>query len=73
MLMDIGDGAMFNIPGVGLEWGAYPHLFHPRFIVPIPTALYHTARNRVDITLISPCFTRRVILLKNGLISVKTE
>ena len=32
----------------------YRLLFHPRFIVPIPSASYHTAANRVDITLISP-------------------
>ena len=41
-------------------------------VVPIPSALYHTAGNRVDISLISSQFPRRVILLKNGLISVKT-
>ena len=29
-------------------------LFHPRFVCPIPSALYHTASNRGDITLISP-------------------
>ena len=58
----------------GVERG----LFHPRFVVPIPSALYHPARIRVDISLISPQFSWRVISLKNvlkslknGLISVK--
>ena len=40
----------------------YDVLFHPRFIVPIPSALYHTAVNRVGISLISTSFSRRVIL-----------
>ena len=28
-------------------------LFHPHFIVPIPSALYHTAGNQVDISLLA--------------------
>ena len=44
----------------------------PCCVVPIPSALYHTAGNRVDISLISAQFSRRVISLKNGVISVKT-
>ena len=47
-------------------------LFDPRFVSPIPTALYHTAGNQVNISLISTQFSRRVILLKNGVITVKT-
>ena len=45
----------------------------PFYFTPIPSALYHTAGNRVDISLISLRFYRRVVLLKNGLISVKTR
>ena len=48
------------------------YLFYPRFFVPIPSALYHTAKNWVNISLISNRFSIRVILLKNGVISVKT-
>ena len=47
------------------------YLFPPRFVVPIPSALYRPAGNRVDISLISPQFARRVISVKNGVISVK--
>ena len=47
------------------------HLFPPRFVVPIPSALYHPAKNRVGISLISPQICHGVILLKNGVISVK--
>ena len=34
--------------------GIIDFLFPPRFVSPIPTALYHTSRNRVGISLISP-------------------
>ena len=36
------------------RWGREWLLFHPRFVVPIPSSLYHPARIRVDISLISP-------------------
>ena len=49
----------------------YTYLFHPRFPSPIPSGFFHTARIQVDISLISPRFSRRVISLKNGVISVK--
>ena len=42
----------------------YKYLFHPRFVVPIPLTLYHPARIRVGISLISTSFSRRVILWK---------
>ena len=53
-------------------------LFHLRFVSPIPSALYHPAKIRVDISLISTQFSRGVILLRkqcdiseNGVISVE--
>ena len=49
----------------------YIYLFPPRFVVPIPSSLYHPAKIRVDISLISPQFATGVILLKYGVISVK--
>ena len=49
------------------------YLFHPRFVVPIPSALYHLARIRVDISLISPLFPTRVISLEIRLISLETR
>ena len=49
----------------------YKLLFHPRFVCPIPTALYHPARIRVDISLISPSFSRRLISWKMRVISWK--
>ena len=46
-------------------------LFPPRFVCPIPSALYHTAGKRGDISLISPSFSRRVISWKMRVISWK--
>ena len=46
-------------------------LFHPHFVSPIPSALYHTDRIRVDISLISRSFSRRVISWKMRVISWK--
>ena len=49
----------------------YIFLFHSCFVSPIPSALYHTARNRGNITLVSPSFSKRVISWKMRVISWK--
>ena len=51
-------------------------LFHPPFVCPIPSALYHPSRIPVDISLIVKEYDiaeKRVDISENGVISVKKK
>ena len=44
-------------------------LFHPRFVAPLPSALYHIDRNRGGISLVLPSLPTRVISSEMRVIS----